>query len=86
MQATLGVVIPVAQLLQNPSIEQLTQTLLKEMDDTAAEKDLLSGLGKDEAAGEPADAPDHQSAGQTLAQLDGMSDEEVEQMLKKLID
>jgi hypothetical protein len=45
---------------------------------------MLSSLAGGESAGEPPGSPDQQSAGETLAQLDGMSDAEIEKMLNKL--
>ena len=85
VQASLGIVIPVAQLLQDPSISQLAQGILEQLEDTS------SPVGEVAVTADSADTKETGSqegliAEQALEKLDTMSDSEVEAMLSQMLD
>ncbi|MEO8494263.1 MAG: KR domain-containing protein, partial [Planctomycetota bacterium] len=87
VQANLGVAIPVARLLQDPTISQLAEALLEQID--SADSTPLIPSGKPDAGPSHSDEGDspaaRESVEQTLAQLDELSDEEVEAMLGNML-
>lgn len=85
VQASLGIVIPVAQLLQDPSISQLAQGILDQLDDAPSPVSQVAVTA--EAVGAK-DAGPHEGliAKQALEKLDTMSDSEVEAMLNQMLD
>jgi acyl carrier protein len=95
VQTNLGVTIPVAKLLQEPCITELGQLLseLIEADskatDTVAASQSVPARRAPPSVRDTAHSMDETrapSAGETLARLDELSDEEVEAMLQKLQD
>ncbi|HJN67712.1 MAG TPA: beta-ketoacyl reductase, partial [Pirellulales bacterium] len=85
VQASLGVVIPVAQLLQDPNIVQLAQCILEQLDETTAEEiDVPVGVGGKTV--DASSAESNLSVDKTLERLDEMSDSEVEAMLSQMLD
>ncbi|MEE2781456.1 MAG: SDR family NAD(P)-dependent oxidoreductase [Planctomycetota bacterium] len=85
VQASLGIVIPVAQLLQDPSISQLAEGILQQLDDApvAVPQVAVTTQGVD---AQPASAEEELSAEQALEKLDAMSDSEIEAMLSQMLD
>ena len=85
VQASLGIVIPVAQLLQDPSISQLAEGILQQLDDApvAVPQVAVTTHGVD---AQPASAEEELSAEQALQKLDAMSDSEIETMLSQMLD
>ena len=95
VQARLDVVIPVAELLQNPSITQLSEAVWQQISNTqeaAPAVPLPSGSGEDLSGSNghprPAVHPHAKAsaaeAEQTLANLDNLSDAEVDALLAQL--
>ena len=85
VQASLGIVIPVAQLLQDPSISQLAQGILEQLDDAplSVAQVAVTTETMDE---QHTRAEDELLAEQALEKLDTMSDSEVEAMLSQMLD
>jgi len=85
VQASLGIVIPVAQLLQDPSISQLAEGILQQLDDApvAVPQVAVTAHGVESQA---ASAEEELSAEQALEKLDAMSDSEIEAMLSQMLD
>jgi malonyl CoA-acyl carrier protein transacylase len=85
VQASLGIVIPVAQLLQDPSIAQLGQNILEQLEEIVPQ-DMETPVG---VGNEVIDALAKEaglSAEKALERLDEMSDSEVEAMLSQMLD
>ena len=85
VQASLGIVIPVAQLLQDPSISQLAQGILDQLKDTASPMSEVA-ITADSSAAPEAGSQEGLIAEQALEKLDTMSDSEVEAMLSQMLD
>jgi len=89
VQAKLGVVIPVAQLLQDPSISQLSQSLLELLvaDATAEtpEEDLTGEQAEDEVLDVSTNTSESPSLSEAIAQVEGMSEEEIDRMLNDML-
>ena len=85
VQASLDIVIPVAQLLQDPSIAQLGQNILDQLEEIVPQDmEIPVGVGN-----EVIDAVAKEtglSAEKALERLDEMSDSEVEAMLGQMLD
>jgi acyl transferase domain-containing protein len=91
VQASLGVVIPIARLLQEPTVAQLADVVLEQLDD-AGESDHAPPV---EAAPVTPDAEPPSSAAEeaqeslltadALAQFDGLTDDEVDAMLRRML-
>ena len=84
----LEAMIPVAQLLQNPSLDQLAGQLLDQLSETQdasqAESTAATKQTEDAQQQETADLS-KPSAAESLARIDEMSDEEVERMLNEMM-
>ena len=85
VQASLGIVIPVAQLLQDPSIAQLAQGILDQLAGTSASLGEVT-INTDSSSANEAESQQGLLAEQALEKLDTMSDEEVEAMLSQMLD
>lgn len=85
VQASLGIVIPVAQLLQDPSIAQLAQGILDQLAGTSASLGEVT-INTDSSSANDAESQQGLLAEQALEKLDTMSDEEVEAMLSQMLD
>jgi phthiocerol/phenolphthiocerol synthesis type-I polyketide synthase C len=90
VQAHLGVTIPLAKLLQDPTIAQLAQTVLDQIDaapqpsaaePTAAGTTAAPPTPVSTQQSEPSDA----SAQEALAQLQDLTDEEVDALLRQML-
>ena len=77
--------IPVAQLLQDPSISQLAQGILDQLKDTASPMSEVA-ITADSSAAPEAGSQEGLIAEQALEKLDTMSDSEVEAMLSQMLD
>ena len=85
VQASLGIVIPVAQLLQDPSIAQLAQGILDQLSGTSAPMGDVA-ITADTAGGNQEESQQGLIAEQALEKLETMSDSEVEAMLSQMLD
>jgi acyl carrier protein len=94
VQANLGVVIPVAQLLEDPSIAQLARSLNRELMEPGQSESTPPVLGSGSpvlGSGTPVHefgavaVTDPQSANSALARLDDMSEDEVDALLNKML-
>ncbi|HUS40447.1 MAG TPA: type I polyketide synthase [Pirellulales bacterium] len=82
VQAHLGVVVPVAQLLENASTAQLAESIVNQLAD--ADADFSIGAASDGLRAQNRQMSEAESAREALSRLDGMSDEEVDAMLNKM--
>ncbi len=92
VEAELHVVIPVVQFLQGPTIAQLSAQLLKQLTETvpaatmrAASAAVLLQAAKPEGRGDLSTSISVEEAQQLLANLDQLSDREVEALLTDLL-
>ncbi len=77
--------IPVAQLLQDPSIAQLAQGILDQLSGTSAPMGDVA-ITADTAGGNQEESQQGLIAEQALEKLETMSDSEVEAMLSQMLD
>jgi len=82
VQAHLGVVVPVAQLLENASTAQLAESIVNQLAD--ADADFSIGAASDGLRAQNRQMSEAESAREALSRLDGMSDKEVDAMLNKM--
>ncbi len=85
VQASLGIVIPVAQLLQDPSISQLAEGILDQLSDTSTTVSDVA-ITTDATGSNEEDSQQGLLAEQALGKLETMSDSEVEAMLSQMLD
>ena len=85
VQASLDIVIPVAQLLQDPSIAQLAQNILEQLEEIVPQ-DMAIPVGVGNEAIDALAKETGLSAEKALERLDEMSDSEVEAMLSQMLD
>ena len=82
VQSGLGMVIPVARLLQSPSIAQLSEFLADQLMESGAAAVVSE---PEQCNAQPSLANGEPSASETLARIDELSDEEVEMMLGEML-
>ena len=85
VQAQLSLILPVDSLMQNPSIAQLAETLLKQLDDPTATAATTSSVKARHHGPKEEDASREASASETLARIDELSDDEIDKMLNKMM-
>jgi microcystin synthetase protein McyG len=89
VQAKLGVVIPVAQLLQDPSISQLSQSLLERLISDSStetkEEDVPTDQAKDAVLDASTNPPESPSLSDAMAQVEDLSEEEIDRMLNDML-
>jgi hypothetical protein len=85
----LGIVIPVARLLQDPSVVQLADATLEQLSNsTCADSDVMTDHANEEPLAVQTEAvvANHEtSATELLANLDNLSEAEIDEMLKKMM-
>jgi acyl carrier protein len=92
VQAHLGVIIPLAKLLQDPTIAQLAEVVLDQVtgEPTSGQSEPAAAPSQDQSRSADAPAPqpsaaDDVSVEATIARLSELSDEEVEAMLRHVL-
>jgi acyl carrier protein len=83
IESDLGVTVPMVKFLEGPSVRGLADYLAEQL------VPLLAGHrappdARDEPPPDPADGLDARSAGRLLAQLDTLSDDQVDALLREL--
>jgi myxalamid-type polyketide synthase MxaE and MxaD len=87
IQADLDVTVPVAHLLQRPTIAQLVGVLLDQLEHSPDVPPIVPAMSDETSRDAPdAPGPSDELAVETLARLDELSDEEVSAMLGKMIE
>lgn len=87
VQTQLGIVVPVGQLLQDPTVSQLALTLLEQLEsgiDADVSEDPAIANAESSATATETTSPSEPTAAQMLAGLEDMSEEQINEILSKL--